>query len=342
MPPKQDQDSKPAEKQLKLYTMLLFSGHEMSLTELAKELSCSKQTVGRMLDQLEYSKFGKLLRTMHGREAYYSLDRPKKLPQLSLDSEGLRQLALCRAFLLHLLPQSMQDNMKKALREASAYLPEDADTGIDEMESVGQAFTKGLIDYSPFQDMLREIIEAIRHRKVCVIEYRPSIHVSERRYFFAPQKLVAYREALYVRGWMVTDKGRAALRHEAPANLAVHRMVKVEVTRRGTEHLPQNTDCGDGCFGLMNGDPFHVRVRFVPSAATYVFERHWSDDQSIDLSEDGSLTLTMTARSRAEVVAWVLSFADTAEVLEPAWLRDEIAERASRIWKSYARDMETP
>jgi hypothetical protein len=43
-----------------------------------------------------------------GREAAYSLDRPKRPPQLCLDAEGLYQLALCYDFMLHLLPDSMK------------------------------------------------------------------------------------------------------------------------------------------------------------------------------------------------------------------------------------------
>ncbi|MDR1579446.1 MAG: hypothetical protein LBS35_03735 [Synergistaceae bacterium] len=149
---KKDPDSTPAEKLLALYTMLLFCAREFSLSELAGALNCSKQTVCRLLDQLEASRYGKLLRFKRGKEAIYRLARPQRPPQLSLDAEGLYQLALCRNFMLHLLPESMKKNAEAALLQASAYLPEQRDEGKGVFyffNSAGRSYVKGHIDYTP-------------------------------------------------------------------------------------------------------------------------------------------------------------------------------------------------
>lgn len=50
MPAKLDQDARPDEKLLKLYSLLLFTGKEYSLTELKDKLMCSKQTIGRLVE----------------------------------------------------------------------------------------------------------------------------------------------------------------------------------------------------------------------------------------------------------------------------------------------------
>lgn len=332
---KWNQDVTPAERLLFVYTMLLFSGREMSLTELARRLDCSKQTVRRLIDQLEASRFGTLLREMHGREVAYRLERPRNLPKLSLDPEGLRQLALCRAFLMHLLPESMRRTVDATLQKASAYLPEGAEPcGIEE---VGCAFAKGPIDYTPFQETLRELMEAIRLHRVCEVSYRATLQGEVKRHCFAPVKIVAYHEALYARGWLVSEKGRAGALFSSPTSLAVHRMTGARMTRRNAESLPGDADALEGCFGLMGEEPFTVRVRFAPSAATYASERTWSRDQKITRHKDGSVTLTMTARSEAEVIAWVMSFADTAEVLSPAALRKAVACRVRAMNAVYAR-----
>ena len=44
----------------------------------------------------------------------------------------------------------------------------------------------------------------------------------------------------------------------------------------------------------------------------------------------------MTARSEEEVVAWVLSFADTAELLAPHRLREKVAGCVARLSAMYA------
>ena len=329
---KWNRDVTPSERLLALYSMLLFSGRTVSLTELARELECSKQTVRRLADQMEASPFGKLLRGMRGREVTYHLERPAAMPKISLDPEGLQQLALCRAFLCHLLPKSMQKTMDAALLQASAYLPEGETLG--DAGEVGQAVARGPIDYSPFQQALRTLMDAIRQGRVCVVDYRATSGV-EKRHFFAPQKILAYHESLYAHGWMVTARGTAEPLFAAPTNLAVHRMTGVRMTRRRFEACPEERVDGDESFGLMDGRPFTVRVRFDESAAVYVSERTWSRDQKLTSHRDGSVTLTMTARSEAEVISWVLSFADAATLISPRRLRARMAETARKLCALY-------
>lgn len=329
-----NRDMTPSERLLALYSMLLFSGRTVSLTELSRELACSKQTVRRLVDQLEASPFGRILRSMHGREVMYRMERPATLPKISLDPEGLQQLALCRAFLCHLLPETMQRTMEAALQQASAYLP--AGEMLGDAEEIGRALAKGPIDYAPFQQDLQTLIDAIGRRRVCVVTYRAVSGAGEKRHFFAPQKLLAYHESLYVHGWMVSEKGRAEPLYDSPTNLALHRMTSVRMTRRSCEGVGREEDDTEGCFGLMGCRPFTVRVRFAASSAADASERRWSRDQKLTRHRDGSVTLTMTARSEAEVVAWVLSFADTAELLAPHRLREKVAGCVARLSAMYA------
>jgi predicted DNA-binding transcriptional regulator YafY len=80
-----------------------------------------------------------------------------------------------------------------------------------------------------------------------------------------------------------------------------------------------------------------VRVKFSSVAATYVAEREWSEDQKVTTHKDGSITLAMTARSPAEVISWVLSFADAAELLSPKRLRDDLAGLAATLAARYEK-----
>ena len=76
MPAKLDQDARPDEKLLKLYSLLLFTGKEYSLTELKDKLMCSKQTIGRLVDKLEKSYYGSIVVKKKGKENFYSLKKP--------------------------------------------------------------------------------------------------------------------------------------------------------------------------------------------------------------------------------------------------------------------------
>ena len=52
MPAKRDLYKSYGEKLISLFVRLLFSGERHSLTELAKTLNCSKQTVLRLIDNI--------------------------------------------------------------------------------------------------------------------------------------------------------------------------------------------------------------------------------------------------------------------------------------------------
>lgn len=88
-------------------------------------------------------------------------------------------------------------------------------------------------------------------------------------------------------------------------------------------------------FGLIKGEPFQVRTRFIEIAATYARERTWSNDQTIETCDDGSIILAFTATSPEEVLSWVLSFGESAELLEPEDLREELARQSAVLAERY-------
>jgi predicted DNA-binding transcriptional regulator YafY len=332
--PKKKNDAKPSEKLLSLFTRLLFDGREASLKQLSSDLDCSKQTVMRLIDQMEASKYGKLLYVKRGREAFYQLDRPKSLPKISLNAEGLYQLALCRDFLLHLLPESMRKSMEATLQQASAFLPENDSSNIS--DTFGTSFYKGRIDYTPYQDMLQTMIQGIRKHKVCAVRYKSARNKEAKDFAYAPKRLVAFRETIYIHGWIVTEEGKVQAKHDTSNTLALHRLKKVEIAERGAEHLPEPVDGNSGAFGMVDNEPFTAKINFAESVATYVAEREWSTGQKIKAHKDGRITLTLAARSSLEFIAWILSFGDTAEVLSPKWLRDKVADKVNTLAALYA------
>ena len=334
MPKKWNQDATASEKLLSLYSLLLFSGREATLTELSKELQCSKQAILRLVGQLESSRYGKLIYSKRGREACYSIERPKQLPKISLNAEGLYQLALCRNFILHLLPDAMRKTVDTTLQQACAYVEDDLPAPLG---AAGMSYGKGRIDYTPFSAMLQTLVQAIREGRVCSVRYKPRLVEEEKVYDFAPKRLIAFHEVIHLTGWIVTDKGSVEALYDKPANLAVHRLLEVTLTRRSATHLPDPKEDSKALFGFMSDAPFTVKVRFSPEAATYVAERQWSDDQQIAIHKDGGITISFESRSYAETLSWVLSFGQRARVISPKWLKDAVADNAVDMVAMYKK-----
>ncbi len=335
MPPKINPDNQPSENILKLYTHLQVHTQPISLTALAEEFEVSKPTMIRYLQKLEKSEYAKIQVEKRGREHFYVLDRPQNLPQVSLSVEGLQQLALCRDFLSNLLPPSIQKHIEIALNQAIAYLPKDSKNPLQGLPRIASSFTRGKIDYTSHQEILKTLLTAIRDKSVCVVTYKSPR--GEQSFDYVPKIVTALGEAIHINGWKVTEKGRVETLKKHPNNLLLHRIQKIELTKRTSENIPEIDEHDDGYFGFMNdGEIFEATVRFYKNAAHYVSERVWSSEQSIVTNDDTStIELTLTVQSEYELISWILGFGENAEVLSPDWLRDAIIERAQSVVDIY-------
>ena len=333
--PFQHSDLTASEKLLALYAKLVFGPRrQFTLRELSEILGCSKQTVLRLKDRLEAAGYGKVIEERRGREAVYSLDRPRGFPTLDISAEGLEQLVLCRNLVLHLLPKGPHASMDHDLQAANAPVPEIAE--------LGQTYTKGRIDYAPFQNILHTFIKAIREERVCQLAYQAAGRDAARNFLFAPKRLIAYRETFSIQGWEMEESGEA--RFAEPVSLYLHRCREARLTRRTATHLPlpassQGTD-GEYRFGIMPGSPFTITARFDRAAADYVRERQWSSRQSCTALEDGSVILEFEAQSRDEALSWLLSFGPRVTLLAPEDLRKELRAQAQAVLEKYAENPE--
>ncbi len=331
-------DSNAVENVLALYTFFLMNKGPFSLTELSHRFGVSKPTMGRYLIQLEKSHYGKICREERGRKHYYTLERPHPLPKIALEPQGLQMLALCRTFMAHILPTSMQRHIDHVLQSATAYVPpHNAGQALDALNvSVsGHSVSKGRINYEPFGDMLKLLIRAMTERLVCTVSYKKTRTSEPYSFDYAPQKLISYNDAIYIRGWKVTDKGTVETLHEGGTDLVLHRFQDVFLTRRECGHLPPVPESKEETFGYMQHEPFTVKLQFTEKPATYIAERIWSHGQIVEDMPDGGIMLTMRASNEFEIVPWVLGFGAQVRVLEPEWLREKVVEVGREVCGVY-------
>ncbi|GEB80390.1 hypothetical protein DDE01_18050 [Desulfovibrio desulfuricans] len=84
MPRKLNQDASPSRKLLGLFSILLFSGEWRSLPELARIFNCSKQTITRLIEEIELSHEARIERETRGRTLHFRMRTPKTRPNVSL------------------------------------------------------------------------------------------------------------------------------------------------------------------------------------------------------------------------------------------------------------------
>jgi predicted DNA-binding transcriptional regulator YafY len=105
-----------------------------------------------------------------------------------------------------------------------------------------------------------------------------------------------------------------------------------------TFEVPKDFDLEEflgSSFGVYQGEPTTVRIRFSQEVAGYIREKIWHDNQKLDPQEDGSLLFEAVVTGTEESKYWILGWRSHAQVLEPESLKEEICVQAKATLNLY-------
>ena len=333
MPTKKNQHSSYGQKIVTLFARLLFSKEKFGLIELARQLDCSKQTVMRLIADINQSYGVEVVDSMVGRRKYYQLRQTRKgSPQLSFCHDEVVVLQMCKAFTEHLLGKELFSEASLAL-DKSQYLHSGSSVSPRHFGS----FLPGSVDYTPHQQTIRTLIEAMEERKVCKIFYKGAGRERAISFYIQPFKLFSHQDTLYLHAGKARTPGKPFKEAEYNPLLVVHRIKQAELTDT-SYRLPDNYDFEqffNQSFGIIKEDAFVVELEFSGYAAIYVAERIWSPDLEIEELSDGKIRLKFSASSVPELVGWIMWWGDEVKVVGPEWLVAEVVEMAERVLEKY-------
>lgn len=78
-------------------------------------------------------------------------------------------------------------------------------------------------------------------------------------------------------------------------------------------------------------------LRFSYRVIDRVRETHWHPSQKLEVQQDGSLIWRAVVSEPREMAPWIRGWGSDVEVIEPGWLREEIASEAERTARLYGR-----
>lgn len=322
------------QKLISLFVRLLFSGESYSLTELARMLDCSKQTVLRLLNDITRAYGVDIEENMRGNRKYVCIRRPDRLPVTQpLTEMELALLHMCRNFTAHLLGKKLFDEAARALCKSQVLLPDSKKLSANHFA----VFRPGTIDYTPHYGVICTLIEAMEGKRICKLRYKAIMGSRSKTFYVKPLKIFAHGDTVYLLARPAREPGKPYREPDYDPLLAVHRIRAVEITDRQFE-MPANLDFDrlyNRHFGVMKDEAFTVEVEFTGWAARYVAERVWSPDQAMRRIGNGKLRLTFTASSEPEVLAWVLSFGEEAVLVRPRRLARQLGDKIRRLQGKY-------
>jgi len=335
MPEKKDYYSSYGQKLISLFAKLLFTQRSHSLIELSRMLNCSKQTVLRLVDDIRRSYGVKIEEFLEGKRKYYRIKRLSgSAPSINVTESELNALYMCKAFTEHLMGKKPLEEASQALEKNQAtFLPEQAPS-----PKHFASFISGSIDYTPHQDTIRVLIEAMDSGRICKITYKSIMAARTKTFYIKPLKIFSHKDSVYLHACLARAPGKAYREPEFNPLLAIHRIKKVELTDRLFD-FPKTYDFEKTFkqnFGVIKEDAFEVEVEFTGWAACYVSERIWSPNQKIH-KRNGTTKLTFSASSEPELISWVLSFGDEVTILKPRWLYERVSNSINRMQRKYKR-----
>lgn len=340
MPPKRNLDTTASQKATRLYSKLLFSGRKLYLNELTEEFDCSKPTIMRLVDAIESSGAAQIERGLDGGRRWYQLRHLPGMPRIGLTGGEVEKLALCRDLLERFLPEGIERAISEGIEKISALMASPENRAEATAPKAGR-IAWGSIDAALSQKHMETLLSAMREQAVCSVVYRePEYRYPDeepRSYLFVPVRFSAENEVLNAEGWLVTEGGKVEAVH--PLTLALHRITECQPTRQRLEPCPELPE-HEGAFGLVGFKGFPVRVAFCREFSGYIKERFWSKGQEIVDLSDGGVELRFHASDENELMGWVLSFGNGAELIEPVELRRKLFGEVCDLWDTYVKESE--
>ncbi len=322
-------------KLIALFAKLLFTGRRFSLTELARDLGCSKQTVLRLVDDISNAYAVEIAEEMDGRRKYYWIERPERLEPAALLSESEhRKLQMCRAFTEHLLGADMYHEVERAIEKSAMQLP----PGVEPGEAPFGIVRSGTIDYTRHEDVLRTLIEGMDTRRVVEVDYRKLGGGATKTFRIKPLKVFAHRESVYVHARYAQKPGEPRKKITYDPMLAIQRIEKARLTDQAFRRPPDydfEKVMNQG-FGVWAQKQFRVVLELSGWAADYARERVWSPEQTIEELPEGKIRLGFWATSEPEVLGLVLSFGALAVAISPASIVELVTAEIGKMGDAIA------
>ena len=326
-------------------------GAAARVNDLAETLEVSRRTVIRYANALEYGAlFLKGKRPVEvpavrrdwdkttGATWLFLENRERTLPanifRFAAVHAALETLAAGGGSLLSEMTADVLDEVEGALPPAHTDLVERARTAFHYVPF-------GPKRYRDDVDLIEGLVGAVLYRRPVEFDYRDR-HGRGFHTRMEPFTVVLYRDGLYVLGRVPDRRPPGQWRL-----FAIDRIAGIEVDRQQTFEVPADFDpaehFGDSLGLWPTEDPAEdVEIAFAPEVAVDIRERTWPGDYTLVGGEDGRPVLRMSVQVTPEVVAWILSWGRSVEVLAPDSLQREIVSHlrdATARYEDIPQDM---
>lgn len=316
-------------RQWKLIHTLIASSYGKTVPDLAETLGCTPRTVYRDLEALQAGGFPITTEIRENRSYWRILNASRQQVPLAFSMPELMALYFGKDMLKTYRGTVFYDAIDSLLSKIKATLPPAYIDYLDRIRNRVDAGPAPRKDYTRFGTIITELNRAINDDKKIRMAYFSMGRQKESQRTVHPYRLRHVEDTLYLIGYCALRQG--------VRTFAVDRIKTVAVTDDGFD-IPKEFDMQaflQDSFGIYQGSPVTVKIRFLKSVAGYIRERIWHQSQQLSDQADGSLIFTATVAGIEEISHWVLRWGAGAQVLAPDDLRQTVGSHAAAMLTHY-------
>jgi predicted DNA-binding transcriptional regulator YafY len=318
-------------RQWKIIQALIASRHGKTVPELARLVECHTRTLYRDLVALQTAGFPVMTEREGHRMVWSLLDSHRHTLPIPLSIAELTALYFGRSLAAVLKGTVFHDALESLFAKIKSLLPAEMLQHLDRAQeslTVAVAPTKA---HAVYRGMIELVSQAIMQRRRLDMVYRAMHGLTDTQRRVAPYRLLFFEGCFYILGY-------CGLRQDIRV-FALDRIRTLDLSAE-TFTPPQDLNIDEflkSSFGVFQGPPTHIKIRFAKEIAGYITEKNWHPSQKVSVRPDGTVIFEVDVAGAEEIKHWVLKWGSKAEVLTPDSLRQEIRQEAEKMLLTYRK-----
>ncbi len=316
-------------RQWRIIQTLITSKIGKSAADLAEELEAHPRTVYRDLEALQVAGFPIYTERVDGKNLWSLLDTMKHHIPIPFNLMELMALYFSRDMMKVFRDTVFYDNLESLFNKIKTTLPKESLNYLEKTEQVLHMGIKPYKDYGRFKEIVNRVNEAAINKKSVEIVYFTMSRKKETRRRVDPYRIWFFNGTFYLIGFC---------HYRKEVRIFTLDRIKILHQTKDSFQIPENFNLDEflgNSFGIFQGEPTRVKIRFSPEVAGYIKEKIWHESQKLEPQKDGSLVFEAVVAGTEEIKHWILGWGAHAKVLEPENLKEEICAQAKATLNNY-------
>jgi predicted DNA-binding transcriptional regulator YafY len=305
--------------------------YPVSRQRLEEELECSRATVKRLIEEMRLYLNAPVVYDRKLNGYYYDAAEGEmyQLPGLWFNASELQALLTVQQLLADIQPGLLESHLQPLRRKIDQLLSRQPGQA-EPLSHHIRLLRAAARPVGPYLTQLASALAA-RHRVNLKYYNRGADRVTERE--VSPQRLTLYRDNWYLDAWCHLRNDLRTFALDAISDVSESEQSAIELEKQQLDaHFSE-------AYGIFSGSASHQAVlRFTKHRARWVAKEEWHPQQQSRWLEDGRYELTLPYAHTAELMMDLLRYGPDVEVVSPAELRAEIAERLRQAMALYETD----